>query len=137
VVAKIGIRALERGGEMLIVIPQAALNPMRQSLAREPEPEASARDPRWAKQFESEIRRTEVKLTAKIEERGCTLGDIAALKLGQVLRLEATPASRIKVECNDEALFWSRLGQDGGNYTVRVEDFVDHEREFLDDILPR
>jgi flagellar motor switch protein FliM len=135
VVAKIGIKALERGGEMFVVIPQSALNPMRQSLARDATSDVSARDPRWAKQFENEIRRTEVTLRATIEERQFTLGDIAALEVGQVLKLQATPTSRVKLECNDEALFWCQLGQGDGCYTVRIEDFVDQEREFLDDIL--
>jgi flagellar motor switch protein FliM len=137
VVAKIGLRALERGGEMLVVIPQSALNPMRQILARDASSDVSARDPRWAKQFENEIRRTEVTLRATIEEQHLTLGDIAALKVGQVLKLQATPTSRIKLECNDQALFWCQLGQGDGCYTIRIEDFVDQEQEFLDDILAR
>ena len=137
VVAKIGIKVLGRGGEMFVVIPQSALNPMRQILARDANSEVAARDPRWAKQFENEIRRTEVTLRATIEERQFTLGDIADLKVGQVLKLQATPTSRIKLECNDEALFWCQLGQGDGHYTVRVEDVVDQEQEFLDDILAR
>lgn len=137
VVAKIGIKALGRAGELFVVIPQSALNPMRQALARDANEDVAASDPRWAKQFENEIRRTEVKLRATIEEHQFTLGDIADLKVGQVLKLQATPTSRIKLECNNEALFWCQLGQDDGAYTVRVEDFVDQEQEFLDDILAR
>jgi flagellar motor switch protein FliM len=106
-------------------------------LARDVTEDVSVSDPRWAKQFENEIRRTEVKLRATIEEHQFTLGDIADLRVGQVLKLQATPTSRIKVECNNEALFWCQLGQDDGAYTVRIEDFVDQEQEFLDDILAR
>jgi flagellar motor switch protein FliM len=137
VVAKLGIKTLGRGGELFVVIPQSALNPMRQALARDASSEVAARDPRWEKQFENEIRRTEVKLRATIEEHHFTLGDIAELKVGQVLKLQATPATRIKLECNDEALFWCQLGQGEGSYTLRVEDFVDQEQEFMDDILAR
>jgi flagellar motor switch protein FliM len=137
VVAKIALKALERGGDMLVVIPQSALNPMRQVLARDVSNDVSARDPRWAKQFENEIRRTEVTLRATIEERHFTLADIAGLRVGQVLRLQATPTSRIKLECNDQALFWGQLGQGDGAYTVRIEDLIDQEQQFLDDILAR
>jgi len=137
VVAKIGMKALDRGGEMFVVIPQAALNPMRQSLARDLSSEVSARDPRWTRQFENEIRRTEVTLRATLSERQFTLGDIADLRVGQVLKLQATPKSRVKLECNDEALFWCRLGQGEGHYTVRVEDLVDQQQEFLDDLVSR
>ena len=137
VVAKLSLKALGRSGEMFAVIPQSALNPMRQVLARDASSEVSARDPRWAKQFENEIRRTEVTLRATLEDRQFTLGDIADLKVGQVLKLQATPTSPVKLECNDEALFWCQLGQADGSYTVRVEDIVDQEQEFLDDILAR
>jgi flagellar motor switch protein FliM len=137
VVAKIGIKSLGRGGEMFVVIPQPALNPMRQVLARDASEDVSQRDPRWAKQFENEIRRTEVTLRATLEDQQFTLGDISELKVGQVLKLQATPTSRVKLECNDEALFWCQLGQDDGAYTVRIDDFVDQEQEFLDDILAR
>jgi flagellar motor switch protein FliM len=137
VVAKIALKALNRGGEMFVVIPQAALNLMRQNLGQDLVDDGRTRDPRWTKQFENEIRRTEVTLKAMIEERQFTLGDIADLHVGQVLKLQATPKSRIKVECNDEALFWCQLGQGEGSYTVRIEDFVDQEQEFLDDILSR
>jgi flagellar motor switch protein FliM len=137
VVAKIGLKALGRNGEMFVVIPQSALNPMRQVLARDASSDVTARDPRWAKQFENEIRRTEVSLRATIEDRQFTLGDIAGLQVGQVLKLQATPTSRVKLECNDETLFWCQLGQGDGYYTVRIEDFVNQEQEFLDDILAR
>ena len=137
VVAKLELQALDQGGEMFIIIPQSALNPMRQSLARAVTGDASSRDPRWAKQIQKEVQRTEVTLTAVLEERNLTLGEIADLKVGQILELNATPKSRVKVKCNDEALFWCQLGQAQGFYTLRLDEFVDQDEEFLDDILRR
>jgi flagellar motor switch protein FliM len=137
VVAKLEVQALDQGGEMFIIIPQSALNPMRQNLARAVTGDASSRDPRWAKQIQKEVQRTEVTLTAILEERPLTLGEITELKVGDILELNATPTSRVKVKCNDEALFWCQLGQSQGFYTLRLDDFVDQEEEFLDDILRR
>lgn len=136
VVAKLQLQASDRGGEMFIIIPQSALNPIRQHLSRVISGETSARDPRWAKQIQREVQRADVTLKAVLEERQLTLGDIADLKVGQVLELQATPRSRVKVECNDQALFWCELGQAEGSYTLRVDEFVDHEQEFFNDILP-
>lgn len=135
VVAKLQLQALERGGEMFIIIPQSALNPMRQHLAKVASGESSARDPRWAKQIQREVQRAEVTLKAVLEERQLTLGDVAGLKVGQVLELQATPRSRVRMECNDQALFWCELGQAEGSYTLRVDEFVDLEQEFINDIL--
>ena len=137
VVAKLKLEALDRGGEMFIMIPQSALNPMRQNLAQAVSGDVAGRDPRWAKQMQREVQRAEVTLTAVLEERQATLGEIAEFKVGQVLELQATPRSRVMVECNDQSLFWCELGQAEGSYTLRVEDFVDQEQEFIDDILPR
>jgi flagellar motor switch protein FliM len=52
--------------------------------------------------------------------------------------LQATPASRVKLEGSEQPLFWCSLGQaEGGVYNLRIEDPFDHEQEFLNDILSR
>ncbi|WP_112664665.1 flagellar motor switch protein FliM [Microvirga flavescens] len=137
VVAKFLLQALNRGGEMFVIIPQSVLNPMRQTLARVLSGDSSARDPRWTKQIASEVKRTEVSLRAVLEERHLTLGELADLKIGQVLELQATPRSRVKLEGNEQALFWCHVGQAEGSYVLRIDDFVDQEQEFIDDVLSR
>jgi flagellar motor switch protein FliM len=130
------LRILGRDGNMFVLIPQTALNSVRQDLVREVSAEISVCDPRWAKQIQSEISQTEVTVRGVIEQRHFSLEDIATLKIGQVLTLEGTANTRVKLECNAESLFWCDLGQADGFYTLRVEDFVSREQEFIDDILP-
>jgi flagellar motor switch protein FliM len=55
--------------------------------------------------------------------------------VGQVLELNATARSRVRVECDGERLIWCHLGKSEGHYTLRVEDIVDQEQEFMKDIL--
>lgn len=137
VAAKFLLQALNRGGEMFVIIPQSALNPMRQVLARAVSGDSATRDPRWVKQIRNEVTRTEVSLRAVLEERPLSLGEICDLKVGQVLELQATPRSRVKLEGNDQPLFWCQLGQSEGSYVLRIEDLVDQEQEFIDDVLAR
>ncbi|MDR3407125.1 MAG: FliM/FliN family flagellar motor switch protein [Methylovirgula sp.] len=137
VLAKLNLRILGRAGEFFVAIPQAALNPIRQSLTVDRSNDAAAPDPRWSKQIKTEVGKAEVVVQAIIEEDGFTLGDIAGLKVGNVLHLKATPKSRVKLECNSEPLFWCQLGQAEGNYTLRVDDIVDAEQEFLDGLVNR
>lgn len=137
VVAKIRLRALERGGALFIVIPQTALNPFRQNLTRDVSADLASRDPRWTKQMEGEIGRTEITLRAVIKEADLTLGDIAALRVGQVLKLKATPATPVELEASEQTLFRCQLGQAEGFYTVRIDEHVDQEQERMDDILSR
>lgn len=134
VVARLNIRLLGRSGEMYVVIPQAALKPMRQNLAHDTSNEATP-DPQWSKQIHNEVSRAEVIVHAVIEEEGFTLGDIADLKVGDIFKLQATPRSRVKLESNNQALFWCHLGQADGLYTLRVDESFDNEQEFFDTLL--
>ena len=55
VYAKILLQGLDRGGEMFIVIPHAALNPLRQALSQIVSGESVSTDQNWSKQLHSEI----------------------------------------------------------------------------------
>lgn len=122
---------------MFILIPQAALNSVRQQLGRDLSNDAAVRDPAWTRQIESEIGRTEVAVKGVIEERHFALADIAELKVGGILQLQATTKTRIRLECNAEPLFWCNLGQGDGFYTLRIDESVNQEQEFIDDVLSR
>ena len=127
--AKFLLQALNRGGEMFLIIPQTVLNPLRPALGKVLTGESAARDPRWAEQIAAEVQKTTVRLRAVLEERHLTLGEIAGLKVGQVLTLDATPTTRIKLEGNDRPLFWCRAGQSQGSYVLRVEESINPEKE--------
>ncbi|MBF9195882.1 flagellar motor switch protein FliM [Microvirga terrestris] len=137
IAAKFLLQALNRGGEMFVVIPQSVLNPMRKVLSRVVSGESSGRDPRWMKQIATEVKKTEVTLKAVLEERFLSLGEIADLKVGDVIELQATPRSRVKLEGNHQGLFWCNIGQSEGTYVLKVDEHIDQEKEFLDDVLPR
>jgi flagellar motor switch protein FliM len=137
VAAKFLLQALNRGGEMFVIIPQSVLNPMRKALSQVVTGESSGRDPRWMKQIATEVKKTEVTLKAVLEERFLTLGEITDLKVGDVIELQATPRSRVKLEGNQQGLFWCHIGQSEGSYVLKVDEMIDQEKEFLDDVLPR
>lgn len=135
--AQLLVQGLDNCGQMFVVIPQTALNPIRQNLARVLSGHTSVRDPRWSKQIRTEVHKTEVKLRAILEERPMTLGEICSLKVGQVIELQASPRSQIQLQCNDETVFWCQLGQRDGSYVLRVQDSANQEQEFFDDLLSR
>lgn len=137
VAAKLHLEALNRGGELFVIMPQTVINPMRQVLSRVVTGESSGRDPRWAKQISDEVQKTGVALTAVLEELPLSLAEIADLKVGQVLELSATPRSRVKLEANQQGLFWCNIGQADGKYVLKVDDYIDQEKEFLNDVLSR
>ncbi|HMO30762.1 FliM/FliN family flagellar motor switch protein [Enterovirga sp.] len=137
IVVRFILQALNRGGEMFVVIPQAALTPLRHFLSRIATREEKAPDPAWVGRIKDEVERTEVRVRAVVESKEFTLGDIAKLRVGQVLKLPVTPQSRIKVESNSQPLFWAFLGQSDGRHTLCIDEAIDQEREFINDVLAR
>jgi len=135
ILTTVSLQILDRAGELYIVLPQPALNAIRQNLTSDAGKNAPVRDPRWVRQMQNEVTRAEVRVSGLFEEHQFTLGDIAELKVGQVLHLQATAKTRVKLECNSQSLFWCQLGQAEGHYVLRVDEAVDHEQEFMDDLL--
>jgi len=135
VVAKFRLEGAGGGGEILIAVTRAALNPLRQALARVPAKEAPTADARWSQQIQSEVTRAHIMLTAVLDERMGMLGEVAGFEVGQVVELNATAHGRVRLECNGERLMWCHLGKSQGKYTLRVDELVDREQEFLNEIL--
>lgn len=135
VVAKFRLEAASRGGEILIAVTRAALNPLRQVLGRTPAKEAPTADARWSQQMENGVTRAHVMLTAVLDERMGMLGEVAGFTVGQVVELNATAHGRVRLECNGERLMWCHLGKSQGKYTLRVDELVDREQEFMNEIL--
>jgi len=137
VCANVMLQALYRGGQMFLIIPHSALNPLRQKLTHVVVGDARASDPNWREKMEAEVQRTDVKLDAVLEEREMTLADVAKFQVGQVIELDSTPRSLARLESNNQVLFWCKIGQMDGFYAMQVADPVDQKREFVDDILSR
>jgi flagellar motor switch protein FliM len=135
VTATISFRALGAGGKMVVAIPQTALVPIRQKLAREIVNDSPAGDPRWARQMQNGVSYAEISVKGVLEELPMTLGEIAALEVGRVLKLRGTGMGRVRLECGEHDLFWCRLSQVEGRYTLEVEEPIVEERDLLDDIL--
>lgn len=129
------LAAFDRESEMVLSIPQSVLEPFREALSRDPSVEVPLLDPQWTKRMQDRVTQTEVAVQAVMERRGLTLADIARFEVGQIVELPVSPTSLIKLECERQALFWCALGQKDGAYTVRIEDFVDRNQEFIDDVL--
>lgn len=133
--ARYRLETASSGGELRVAIPDAVLTALKPAFARPPPGGIGSADPAWSRQIHSEIKRTRLSMRAILEERQRPLAEVAALQVGQVLPLQATPRSSLRLDCNGEPLLWCEMGQSNGNYTVRVQGFVDREQEFMDGLL--
>jgi flagellar motor switch protein FliM len=135
VTVRFRIEAGGRTGELALILAQQIIESMRPALGRTSDEEPAPSDPSWSDLIQNRITRTSLTLSAILDERSFTLGELAALKVGQVLQFEATPQSRLRIECNGEPVLWCHLGKLNGAYTLRVESAIDRDEEFMNDIL--
>ena len=127
VIAKILIQAMDIGGQMFVIIPQPALTPIRQQLSRDLSSDGSASDPRWQKLMQKGVQKAEITAVAILDEKSLTLGDISQWRVGDVLPINASAVSKVRLDCKNQPLFLCDLGQAKGHYTLKVADRVDSE----------
>ncbi len=125
VIAKILIQSMEIGGQMFVVIPQPALTPIRQQLSRDLSSDGSASDPRWQKLMQRGVQKAEITAVGILDEKTVTLGEISEWRVGDILPVNASALSKVRLDCKNQPLFWCDLGQSKGHYTLKVSDPVD------------
>ena len=121
-IATLLVRTLDRSVELDVIIPQAALNGFGDRLASTLVKRATTPDPRWTRQLEAEVGRAAMRLEASLDLPPMSLGEIAALRPGQVLSFALAAGDNVKLSCAGGDLFRCALGQSSGRYTLRVDE---------------
>ena len=126
---------LDNGGRMFLIIPQAALHPIRKLLERTRALDGTSVDPDWQKKMQDGVASSDMLLKGVMEGPDMTLDQIAALEPGQILRLNVDTKSLIALECQDERIFMCRLAQSKSQFALVVENAVDREKELVADLI--
>ncbi len=124
--AKILFQVLDQGGVMFVLIPQSAMNPIRQKLERERRALPPSQDPRWTNALSSRVSRAEISVNAVIEGRNLQLDEILRLEPGKMIELSGTDQS-IVLECEGDRLFRGRLGQSREFFTITIEEPISED----------
>lgn len=135
VMATFMAQVLDGGGRMFVLMPEAAMAPFRKRLERERLPETPHHDPAWARQLLCEVGRAEVQLSASFDGPTLTLHELAGLRVGQILKLQASPNSLLTAESEGRRLFRCKLGQSKGLFTMRIEEHIDEQQVLLSEII--
>jgi len=128
IVAKLRIDMEDRGGRLELMIPYATLEPVRELLLQMFMGEKFGRDSIWETHLAEELWRTDVDLTAVLDQQTMTLGEIFNLKVGSQIPLNATPQSLVDVRCGDISMFKGNMGRRGDNIAVRIVEKISKER---------
>ena len=129
------LRCATGAGRMFIAVPQSVLVHLNPPKIIQREAGGALADPLWTKSLGHRVSHADVQMRALLGTIELSLGEIAEFREALVVPLDRLSASRVRLECNGEALYWCSLGQADGVYTLSIEAPIDQEQEFLDDIL--
>lgn len=142
IVARLSLEYPGHAGIVTIVIPQTALEPIRDLLSGAVTGDApngalgssrSRDDSTWSKQLAEEIARAFIDLNGILEERPIPLGEVQRFAVGSIVELASTSLSRVRLDSDEIPLFWCELGKRGGALTLRVEEDFDESRDAVDE----
>jgi flagellar motor switch protein FliM len=141
IAAQLSLEYDGHSGIVTIVIPQAALESIRDLLISATPGEAassssapqSSEDPTWSKQLAEEIARAFIDLNGVLEERPIALSEVKRFAVGSVIELPMTSMSRVRLDAGESPLFWCELGKRENNLVLRVEEEFDQQRETVDE----
>lgn len=124
-VATLCVECLGRRANLRIAFPQVVADRFRQDMLPKTK-ETAKTDPVWTERFQTEIGRTVVRVDAFLGADTLTLGQIATLKIGQILTLPKSAPSACELRCDDKPLFRCELGQAEGRYSLRIDENLPH-----------
>lgn len=120
-------------GRIEMLMPQRVLLKQR---AANGKPAGAVAPANWRARFSEEVMRSNVDLQATMPLGSMTLGQLAGLKVGQVIELQEGAQSQARLSARQKTLFVCEFGKLGQNYTVRVRHPFDAGQDFMDGLLP-
>ncbi|MBT3551421.1 MAG: flagellar motor switch protein FliM [Rhodospirillaceae bacterium] len=128
IVAKLRIDMEDRGGRLELLIPHATLEPVRELLLQMFMGEKFGRDSIWETHLAEELWKTDVDLTAVLDQQAMTLGEIFSLKVGSQIPLNTTKDSFVEIKCGDVSMFRGNMGRTGDSMAVRIVERIAKEK---------
>ncbi len=129
VLARLRVDMGERGGRVEVLVPYATLEPIRELLLQMFMGEKFGRDSIWETHLTHELYKTDVRLQAILGETTVKLGDLLNWKPGTRVMLPTTTDDDLELRCGDFALYRGPVGQKQDNIAVRIEEYVEPEKD--------
>lgn len=121
ILARLRVDMDDRGGHLVLCLPYATLEPIRELLMEMFVGEKFGRDSIWETHLANELWRTDVEIEALLDEVQIPLHDALDLKVGSRVMLNVGPQSRVQLRCGGDPLFVGKIGRKEGNIAIRVE----------------
>jgi len=111
--------------EMHLCLPYSMIEPIRDVLYSTMHSEQAGSDKRWTGMLRRQLLGAEVELVAPLGGVAITLGDVARLKVGDIVPIDINELVNVRVD--GIPLVDCRYGINNGQYALKVERFVAHE----------
>jgi flagellar motor switch protein FliM len=110
----------DRSGMIEILLPHETLEPIRDLLGHIFMGEKFGQDTVWERHMGNELRHSSVTVSALLDEKDVSLGDLVNLKVGSTILLDKDPQDDISLKCGDIMLAKARLGRVGDKIAVSL-----------------
>lgn len=114
----------DRGGKAEILLPYVTLEPVKELLVQLFTGESFGGDSQWESYLFKEVRHTAINVEAVFPEKQLNLGDIARLKVGSTIVLDAAPEDAVEIRCNGISMMAGKLGSSGKQIAIKVTDIL-------------
>ena len=119
------------GGQIYLLMPYAALEPIRDTLFSAIQGDAHGTDRRWVDLLTQQIKTAEVTLTADLAGASATVSDLMTLKPGDFIELDLKQTLSAKVD--NVPVFECRYGTSNGRYAIRIQSFLTMPDDTIED----
>ena len=118
-----------QGGALHICMPCATLEPIRTLVERPAQGDQTGPDERWLQRMNARLQGADVEIVADLASTTMTLGDLMAMKAGDVLPIDLSP--RIEARVDGIPMAECGYGELNGRYALRVERVLRPQSERL------
>lgn len=109
-----------RGGLLQMVLPYAAIEPIRDLLLQSYMGEKLGRDHIWEGHLATEIWQADVAVEAVLHEMSVPLKKVLSLEVGDTLMFDARPSELVTLRCGDWTIAQGRVGRIDDHIAVQV-----------------
>ena len=118
-----------------VIVPHKTL---LKTVVKAPTAAAAGKTPTgWAEMIQEQVRRSDVKVEARIRLTPMRLSAVSKLKVGDVIPFLDKGDVTVQVSANGRDLYDCEFGRSGEHYTVRVKDTVGGEEDLLGDLMAK
>ena len=109
-------------GEFNICIPFSTIEPLRELLSSPPMDNSRQEDTQWRGLLASQMRETELELTARFADVGTRLSSVMQMKKGDIIALDKQEF--IEASVDGVPVFTARYGAVNNQYALKVEQMI-------------